>query len=73
MRRPDGPCGGVARRYVLTAADVDATSKKKDDFAARAAYRRAEKKGDKKKAEVGGQKKGIVKVQGGRPDPVWLQ
>ena len=45
MRRPFGACGGAARQYVLVAADVDAYLEVESDYASRAAYRRAKKKG----------------------------
>ena len=57
LRRFFGQRGGAARPDSLAAVDVDAISNEGDDFGACVAYRKAKKKGGKKKAEDGGQKK----------------
>ena len=48
MRRLFGRHGGVGRRDVFQAADVDVTSSEDDDFAGWVAYRKAKKKDEKK-------------------------
>ena len=65
VRRLFGLCGGVARRDVSAAADVGATSNEHADSAAWVTRRKAKEEGRKKKVEVGGKKKGKVKVKGG--------
>ena len=49
----------------MAAADEDANSNEDGDFASWAAYRKAKKKGEKKKVDDGGPKKVKDKVKGG--------